>query len=113
MNRSNCGRTKVVAALLEVVEEGLAHADGAPFVLLVDERHGCGGCGQREAVEGSKESARAGKRPDASCSGGTAQESGLNRTRVAEKRARQGTRPVVRVAVTVTHTRSAAEQQHS
>lgn len=33
------GRTKGVAALLEVVEERLAHAGGAPFVLLFNERH--------------------------------------------------------------------------
>lgn len=59
-----------MAALLEVVDEGLAHADSAPFRLLVDERHGCG---QRVAVEGSDEGARAGKRPGARCGGARAQ----------------------------------------
>jgi len=31
-----------VSTLLEVIKEGLAHAEGAPFVLLVYERHVCG-----------------------------------------------------------------------
>jgi hypothetical protein len=51
-----------MSILLEVVQEGLAHLRGAPLVLLVDKRHGCG---LRAAVEGSSrvvdESRAAGK----------------------------------------------------
>jgi hypothetical protein len=34
--------TKRVATLLEVIEKSLAHANGAPLMLLFDERHVCG-----------------------------------------------------------------------
>lgn len=42
-------RTKSMAALLEEIKKRLAHAESAPFVLLLDERHVCG---LRVAVEG-------------------------------------------------------------
>ena len=38
-----------MAALLEEIKKRLAHAESAPFVLLLDERHVCG---LRVAVEG-------------------------------------------------------------
>ena len=61
-------RTKRVSALLEVIQESLAHADGAPFVLLFNERHVCGrraavGEGQREKACTGEES-RAASRQD-------------------------------------------------
>ena len=49
------GPTKRVAALLEVVKKCLAHADSAPFVFLVGERHGGGLRGGEWGSEGEGE----------------------------------------------------------
>lgn len=63
-------RTKRVSALLEVVQKSLAHADGAPFVLLFNERHVCGrrvavGEGQREESSAGEESRAASRQDEA------------------------------------------------
>jgi hypothetical protein len=61
----NWQRTERVSALLEVVKESLAHAEGAPFVLLVYERHVCG---LRVAVvEGQAERSCAGEASRVAC----------------------------------------------
>jgi hypothetical protein len=54
-------RTECVSIFLEVVQESLAHAFRAPFVLLIDKRHVCG---LRVAVEGY---ARCSRATEASC----------------------------------------------
>ena len=48
---SALGHTKVMAALLEVVDEGLADADGAPLVLLLVRRHDVGWPAQERMVK--------------------------------------------------------------
>lgn len=47
-----------MAILLEVIQESLAHLDGTPLVLFVDEGHVCG---LRVAVEGYQGCSRAGQ----------------------------------------------------